>query len=142
MGSQAEVSRRVVFDTATVLFALLFSEGRLAWLRGHWRKGECIPLISRATAAEVTRVFRYDKFGLSADYAQELLGEYLPYCEVIEAVEPCVAICRDADDQPFPDLAQSGRAESLVSGDRDLLALAGQVSFLIEPPEAYRRRVG
>jgi putative PIN family toxin of toxin-antitoxin system len=130
----------VVFDTTTVLSALLFANGRLAWLRQHWRESGCVPLISRATAAELTRVLRYPKFGLSADDARELLAEYLPYCEVVEEVERCALVCRDASDQPFLDLAQSGRADLLVSGDQDLLMLAGRTAFLIESPEAYRRR--
>jgi predicted nucleic acid-binding protein len=49
--------------------------------------------------------------------------------------------CRDAKDQPFLDLAESGKAEVLVTGDEDLLAMAGKTAFLIETPEAYRRRV-
>ncbi|MGB8535445.1 MAG: hypothetical protein WCD57_03455 [Acidobacteriaceae bacterium] len=43
--------------------------------------------------------------------------------------------------QPFLDLALSGRADFLISGDRDLLALAGSTGFLIETPEAYRIRI-
>jgi uncharacterized protein len=135
------VSWRVVFDTTTVVSALLFANGRLAWLRQHWREGGCVPLISRATAAELTRVLRYPKFGLSPDDARELLAEYLPYCEVIEATERCASVCRDANDQMFLDLAQSGRANVLISGDQDLLTLAGETTFLIETPEAYRRRI-
>ena len=135
------MSRRVVFDTTTVVSAVLFANGRLAWLRQHWRESGCVPLISRATAAELTRVLRYPKFGLSPGDGRELLAEYLPYCEVIEVTERCTAACRDANDQPFLDLAQSGRADLLVSGDQDLLMLAGRTTFLIETPEAYRRRV-
>jgi uncharacterized protein len=141
VGARKGVSRRVVFDTTTVVSALVFSNGRLAWLRQHWREGGCVPLISRATAAELTRVLRYPKFGLSSDDAQELLADYLPHCEVIEVAERCAAVCRDARDQPFLDLAQSGRAELLISGDQDLLILAGQTTFLIETPEAYRCRI-
>jgi len=37
-------------------------------------------------------------------------------------------------------LAESGNADLLVSGDQDLVALAGQTGFLIETPEEYRRR--
>jgi len=132
---------RVVFDTTAVVSALLFPSGRLAWLRQHWGEGRCVPLISRATAAELTRVLRYPKFGLSTDDARELLAYYLPYCEVIEAAEKCASVCQDANDQTFLDLAQSGKADLLVSGDQDLLALAGQTTFLIETPEAYRRRI-
>jgi putative PIN family toxin of toxin-antitoxin system len=100
-----------------------------------------MPLISRATAAELERVLRYPKFGLSSGERHELLGEYLPWCEIVEITNRCVIVCRDKKDQPFLDLAQSGKAEFLVSGDRDLLALAGETDFLIENPEAYRRRV-
>lgn len=133
--------RRVAFDTTTVVSALLFASGSLAWLRQHWREKGCVPLISLATADELTRVLRYPKFGLSTDDALELLADYLPFCEVIKPAERCASACRDASDQIFLDLAQSGRANLLVSGDRDLLALAGQTRFLIETPEAYRRRI-
>ena len=34
----------------------------------------------------------------------------------------------------------SGKADSLVCGDRDLLVPAGLTKFLIETPEEYRRR--
>jgi putative PIN family toxin of toxin-antitoxin system len=140
VGAPKGVSRRVVFDTTTVVSALVFAKGRLAWLCQHWREGECVPLISRVTAAELTRVLRYPKFELSTDDARELLAAYLPYCEVIELEERCALVCRDTNDQPFLDLAHSGRADVLVSGDQDLLTLAGQTTFLIETPEAYRRR--
>jgi putative PIN family toxin of toxin-antitoxin system len=129
----------VVFDTATVVSALLFRDGRLAWLRQHWREGGCLPLISRATAAELTRVLGYAKFQLTSDDRREILAEYLPYCEVVEVTGRCQQVCRDANDQPFLDLAQGGKAELLVSGDQDLLALSGQTEFRIETPESYRR---
>jgi putative PIN family toxin of toxin-antitoxin system len=133
--------RRVVFDTNVVLSALLFPAGRLAWLRQHWREGGAVPSISSATARELTRVLGYSKFRLSEQYRMELLGMYIPYCESFDPVDKCLIECRDAKDQPLLDLAQSGKAELLVTGDADLLALAGQTAFMIETPEAYRRRV-
>lgn len=131
---------RAVFDTNTVVSALLLANGRLAWLRRHWRAGGSVPLISRATAAELTRVLGYPKFKLFADERMELLGDYLPFCETVDRVERCIAECRDANDQLFLDLAGSGKAEVLVTGDRDLLALARQTPFSIETPEEYRQR--
>jgi predicted nucleic acid-binding protein len=74
----------VVFDTNTVLSALLFANGRLAWLREHWRVGDCVPLLSRETAAELSRVLAYPKFQLSANDRHELMADFLPYCEVVE----------------------------------------------------------
>jgi putative PIN family toxin of toxin-antitoxin system len=135
------VSRRVVFDTTTTLSALVFAHGRLAWLRQHWREGGCIPLLSRTTAAELTRVLGYPKFRLSQDDRRELLADYLPYCEIVDQIQPCPYICRDEKDQPFLDLAQTGRASLLVSGDKDLLVITGLTEFQIEAPDAYRLRV-
>jgi uncharacterized protein len=135
------MTRRVVFDTATVVSALLFANGRLAWLRQHWNAENCHPLVSAVTIAELTRVLAYPKFHLSQADRNELLAEYLPYCEIIEPAKQCPILCRDPNDQPFLDLAESGNATLLVTGDQDLLALAGQTIFLIETPEAYRSRV-
>jgi putative PIN family toxin of toxin-antitoxin system len=131
---------RVVFDTTTVVSALLFAGGRLAWLRQHWKENACVPLISRVTIAELTRVLGYPKFRLTPADRHELLAEYLHYCELVELTVPCQTLCRDINDQPFLDLAEGGGAKLLISGDRDLLELAGQTLFLIETPEAYRRR--
>jgi hypothetical protein len=50
-------------------------------------------------------------------------------------------VCRDAKDQPFLDLAQSGKADLLITGDRDLLALTGKTRFAIVSAEAYRDRI-
>lgn len=141
MGAQAQVSLRVVCDTGTVLSALLFQKGRLAWLRSHWRDGTTIPLISPATAVELVRVFAYPKFRLAPDEREELLADYLVYCETIENVHRCPVSCRDAADQAFLDLAHSGNASVLVTGDGDLLALSEQASFILETPAAYRQRV-
>ncbi|MGA7832457.1 MAG: putative toxin-antitoxin system toxin component, PIN family [Terracidiphilus sp.] len=136
----AAVRARVVFDTNVVLSALLFTHGRLNWLVGHWQTGDCVPLLSRATGAELARILAYPKFRLTAIEQLEALSEYLTYCEDVEAVQSCPVLCRDAQDQPLLDLAQSGKADILITGDDDLLSLAGQTSFLIETPESYRQR--
>lgn len=136
-----EVIRRTVFDTSVVVSALLFRSGQLAWLRSHWRDGGCKPLIDRETAEALTKVLRYRKFGLSSDQFHEALAAYLPYCELVEVTRKCSVQCRDTRDQPFLDLAHSGKSDSLVSGDRDLLVLAGRTKFSIESPKAYQRRV-
>jgi putative PIN family toxin of toxin-antitoxin system len=131
----------VVFDTNVVLSALLFPKGRLAWLRAHWPESGALPLVSPATVRELTRVLSYSKFRLSEQYRVETLALYLPYCENLDSVPKCHIKCRDPKDQPFLDLAEGANADALVTGDNDLLVLAGQTSFLIETPEAYRRLI-
>ena len=137
----AQPTRRVVFDTNVVVSALLFPASRLAWLRAHWHEGGATPLVSPATVQELMRVLGYPKFRLSEQYRMEALALYLPYCESLNPAEKCPIKCRDGKDQALLDLAQSGKAGFLVTGDKDLLALAGQTAFVIETPEAYRGRV-
>jgi putative PIN family toxin of toxin-antitoxin system len=132
---------RVVFDTNTVVSALAFTGGRLAWLRLHWREGGCVPLVCRVTVLELTRVLAYSKFKLSEERRLELQGDYLPYCSSVDLKERCPVFCRDAQDQPLLDLAHCGKADLLITGDDDLLALVGETEFIVEGPEAYRRRM-
>ena len=121
---------RVVIDTNLVLSALVFSAGRLAPLRLMWQSQRMQPLVSQATAAEVIRVLSYPKFKLAANEQAELLADYLPYCKTVRIPNPPPAtpLCRDAFDVPFLQLAVAGRADALVTGDSDLLALAGELS--------------
>jgi uncharacterized protein len=132
---------RLVFDTNTVISALVFAAGRLAWLRTHWRQEACLPLASRFTVVELIRVLSYPKFSLSKSDREELLGDYLPFCEIVDVSMKCPQACRDPFDQPFLDLAFSGGADVLVTGDKDLLVLAGQTAFDIESPESFRARI-
>ena len=84
-------------------------------------------LISRASTAEPIRVLAYPKFKLSANAQQELLADWLPCRETVRIPEPPPATpdCHALFDAPFMRLALAGRAEALLTGDRDLLALAG-----------------
>ena len=132
---------RVVFDTNVVIAAIAFTGGHMAWLRAHWRERCTANLVSHATVAELKRVLDYRKLKLNPEKQFELLGDYLSYCETIEVEVNCPILCRDAKDQVFLDLAHSGKADVLVSGDSDLLVLAGQTDFIIETPHAYFDRV-
>lgn len=118
---------RVVIDTNLVLSALVFAKGRVTPLRFACQDQRIQPLLSRATAAELIRVLAYPKFKLSPEERQELLADYLPYCKTIRIPEPPPRTpdCRDIFDLPFLQLAVAGKAAALISGDRDLLALAG-----------------
>jgi uncharacterized protein len=124
---------RVVLDTNTVLSALLFGRGRLAWLRQVWQQGQICPLVSDSTAAEIQRVLGYPKFRLSAVDQMALVDDYLPFCEWVTIPEPppVVPDCRDLQDVPFLWLSIVGQAEYLVTGDQDLLVLADEFSVQI-----------
>ena len=118
---------RVVLDTSAVISALVFGAGPAARLRRAWQAGRFVPLASTETAGELVRVLAYPKFKLTADEQHELLADYVPWVEVVRMPDlpPRVPACRDPFDLPFLRLAVAGKAHALVSGDRDLLALAG-----------------
>lgn len=132
---------RVVFDTNTIVSALLF-RGAASWLVGHWQSGEVTLMISRETARELLRVLAYPKFGLSPAQAEAVATRYLRHAERVECAEEYASLplCRDPNDQMFIRLAGAGRADLLVSGDKDLLDLRGTTLFVIETPTEYRRR--
>jgi len=129
----------VVIDTNLVLSALAFAQGRLTPLRLAWQDQRIQPLVSRDTAAELMRVLAYPKFRLAPDQQRELLADYLPCCKTVSIPNPPppTPACRDRFDVPFLQLAVAGKAAALVTGDQDLLSLAGAFACPIVTAEQF-----
>jgi uncharacterized protein len=134
---------RVVLDTNVALSTLVFSRGRLAWVREAWQQQRLIPLVSRPTAEELLAVLAYPKFKLTAEDQQELLADYLPWCETVTLPErlPALPECRDPDDQKFLVLAAIAQADALITDNADLLALQAIFPIPILDPESFRQRL-
>jgi uncharacterized protein len=68
----------------------------------------------------------YPKFELTASEQEDLLADYLPFCDTVSMPDVLTAIpeCRDPFDAPFLVLGVVGKADYLGTGDRDLLSLA------------------
>ena len=132
---------RVVFDTNTVVSALLFGHGQLSWLRDHWRSGEVMSLVSRPTIDELIRVLAYPKFDLNKAEIEALLADYRPFTSA-GAVPPKLQSprCSDINDQMFVDLSIQGQADVLVTGDRALLTM--DIGVTIERAADYKYRQG
>ena len=130
---------RVIIDTNVLLSALLFNAGMLNWLRHAWQAEDICPLSSRETAGELIRVLSYPKFELSDDEQEDLLADYLPWCETVVVSEPPdVPQCRDPFDRPFLELALTAQADALITGDNDLLSLAPVFLIPILTPRSFR----
>lgn len=135
------MSRRVVLDTNVVLSALLFTTGRLVWIRTAWQMGRLVPLASKATLDELIRVLSYPKFRLSGDEVLAVLKDYVPFVETVDVPPgPLVGVptAPDPDDQKFLELAVSGRASCLVTGDAGLLTVSPPPGLTILAPEDFR----
>jgi putative PIN family toxin of toxin-antitoxin system len=136
-------SPRLVLDTNVLLSALMFRSAPISWLRLAWQGKAIIPLISRDTASEFLRVLGYPKFALDASEREELLADYLPWCETVPILvpPPILPNCRDPFDRPFLELALAGRADALVTGDKDLLELAGAFAVPILTPAQMKEQL-
>ena len=82
-------------------------------------------LISLATLAELNEVLRRPRFNsyLRVDERLEFLAALVRESELVE-VTTVVSACRDPKDDKFLELALSGAATHIISGDDDLLGAA------------------
>ena len=134
--------RSVVIDTNILISALVFG-GNISKLRFAWQSGSFTPLVSKLTTTELIRVLAYPKFKLMPTEREDLLSDYLLFCEsvVIPDILPATPECRDPFDVPFLGLALVGEADYLVTGDRDLLVLKDDFSCQIVAADDFLKIV-
>lgn len=133
---------RVVLDTNCLISALLFSGGVLGQLRTLWQEKKFTPLLCTSTVKELIRVLAYPKFKLTPNDIQELLGDILPWAEIVELKfnphdVPCMEHLRDPKDADFILLAEQEKVAVLVSGDKHLLELKDYASIPIMLPVEF-----
>lgn len=114
---------RFVFDTNTIVSALLFDERnpRKA-LQLALSCGEL--LLSTEVTDELAEVLRRDKFDryLKKKTREEFLRTLIQTATFIKVTDK-IQSCRDPKDDKFLELAVSGNASQVISGDKDLLVL-------------------
>ena len=114
---------RIVFDVNVIVSALLFdnSTPRAAFNRAL---SQGVILISGALSEELGRVLvrsRFDRY-VSLEDREELFDGLTRDSEFVEITES-VQVCRDPKDDRILELAVSGAAAYIVTGDTDLLVL-------------------
>jgi putative PIN family toxin of toxin-antitoxin system len=141
MGKKKEKVKRVVLDT-NILVSSLFFTGALSRFVELWRKGKIIPVISKETFEELTRVLQYPKFSLLKDEINSVIElEILPYFEIIEVVKPVKNVCRDPGDDKFISCALAAYADFIVSGDKDLCELRQYKTVKIINPSDFLKKL-
>ena len=120
---------KVVLDTNVLVSVLLFG-GKLEEIYKAWKSGKLTLLFTEKTLEEFVKVLHY----------YLLYIEVLPFSEVIENVHTLSEdICRDKDDVKFLECALSGKADFIVSGDKDLLALKEFKGIKILNPLEFKK---
>nr|VFJ47619.1 MAG: putative toxin-antitoxin system toxin component, PIN family [Candidatus Kentron sp. FM]VFJ52371.1 MAG: putative toxin-antitoxin system toxin component, PIN family [Candidatus Kentron sp. FM]VFK07717.1 MAG: putative toxin-antitoxin system toxin component, PIN family [Candidatus Kentron sp. FM] len=114
---------RVVIDTNTLAGALLLKHSvpRQAFDKAMVQGSV---LLSTATLDELNEVLSRKKFGKYISDAERILfAETLVQQSLLISPTGKIDACRDPKDNKFLDLAVSGKADCLISGDDDLLML-------------------
>ncbi|WP_340097122.1 putative toxin-antitoxin system toxin component, PIN family [Nostoc punctiforme] len=116
-------NRRFVFDTNVLVSAFLFSQSKP---RQALDQATVIGVIilSNSVLSELKEVLYRPKFDryLTKERRQEFLENLTESAQFIDVTEQ-INECRDPKDNKYLELALSGQAECIVTGDDDLLVL-------------------
>ena len=128
---------RVAFDTNVVVNATMFPRSIPNRAMRTGAALGCV-LASEETVEEMRTVLirrKFDRYLSPADRTR-VLDEFLATVEMV-AVDVSIHDCRDPKDNKFLELAVSGGATHLVTGDDDLLVLNPFRGVSILTPQAF-----
>ncbi len=128
---------RLLFDTNVLVSAILFG-GRPGELVDAGRDGRCEAVVSLHIFRELTEVLKRPAFGYDADHAAAFAEAIATFAEVwpVEDAEP--GECRDPRDEPMLLAAVLARANCIVTGDANLLALSDPPVSIVTVETALR----
>ena len=116
-------NRRFVFDTNVLISAFLFSQSKPRQVLDQATVIGVI-VLSSSVLSELEEVLYRPKFDryLTKERRQEFLENLTENAQFIDVTEQ-INECRDPKDNKYLELALSGQAECIVTGDDDLLVL-------------------
>ena len=130
-------NRRVIIDT-NVLISFLLKTDSLPGQAVKHALSHDTPVLSDDTEKELYRKLLNPKFDryVSLDIRMDFFDTFLARSE---KVYPHIAVsdCRDPEDNKFLELAVSGNADCIVTGDKDLLALNPYRGVQIVTPKEF-----
>jgi putative PIN family toxin of toxin-antitoxin system len=132
-------AERLVLDTNVILSGVLFPGSTPSRALLKAQAGEV--LASDATLLELVGVMsraRFDRY-VERSVRQRLVAEFANACETVLIISP-IRACRDPRDDKFLEVAVHGRADVIVTGDRDLLYLNPFRGIEILTPAEYLKR--
>jgi len=128
---------RVVFDTNVLVSALLFENSTPAQAFFFAASNGEI-LISTDLVNEIHRVIYRPKFNryISDSQREDFMLSLVETGDLVNVTE-AIAVCRDPKDNMILELAVSGKADVIVTGDDDLLALNPFREIAILNPQEF-----
>jgi putative PIN family toxin of toxin-antitoxin system len=131
------MKNRFVVDTNVLISALLFKNS-VPFRAIELAEKQGIILYSEATLNELEQVLNRKKFNkyLSLEDRQVFLLKFISASELVSITEK-ISVCRDEKDNKFLELAVSGNANVIVTGDLDLLVLNPFQAVEIITPDIF-----
>lgn len=132
---------RVVLDTNVLVSGLAYPASVPGRIVAAWRGGSLEVVLSRYILDEFARVLpRLARVPLTPAEIRDLADSFMFLADVVEPSGVADAHLRDAADQPVLLTLVASKASYLITGDKDLLALAGR--HPIVTPAAFWARHG
>ena len=133
---------RVVLDTNVLVSGLAYPQSVPGRILATWRQGGMEGVLSHYILDELVRVLpRLPRIRLTAAEVRDLADSLMLLAESVEPVEVVEADLRDRKDLAVLGTLLAAGADWLITGDKDLLALAGRYPIL-SPAEFWARHAG
>lgn len=128
---------RLVCDTNIIISALLFEGSKPAKAFDIGINHGAI-LFSSSTFTELEEVLSRNKFDqyISREERKQFLTSFILDSTPVE-INEAISECRDPKDNKFLELAVCGKADFIISGDEDLLALNPFRNIQILTPDSF-----
>ena len=133
---------RAVIDTSILIRALIKPQGTVGPVLQGLRNADYQLLYSEPLLAELTDVLARPRLRAKYGFTTEDIATVLSLILLRgEPVVPArrVDVCRDPTDNMVLEAAVEGRADAIVSGDKDLLALSPFEAIPILSPATFLR---
>jgi uncharacterized protein len=132
---------RVVLDTNVLVSGIAYPESVPGRIVRVWRQGGLDVVLSRYILDEMSRVLpRMTRISLTPDQIRDLADSFMFLADIVEPDGEQDAGLRDAADQQVLSTLRASQANYLITGDKDLLALAEK--YPIVTPAVFWERHG
>jgi uncharacterized protein len=132
---------RVVLDTNVLVSGLAYPGSIPGRIVAIWRQGGLDVVLSRYILDEMVRVLpRLSRIHLSASEIRDLADSFMFLADIVEPDAEQEASLRDSADQQVLATLRASQADYLITGDKDLLALAEK--YPIVTPATFWTRHG
>ena len=132
---------KVVLDTNVLLSGLMFPDGAPGRVVAAWRQARFDHVMSVPQLAEIGRALAYPKIqrvlGWDDRRIEQFIRQIYVRAQIVELAGTSVEVPADPDDAPILATLVAAKADVLITGDGDLLALRDR--YAIQTPAEFMR---